>query len=287
MRAFVFDIDGVVYTGTGSIPGAGAALAALRSAGKTVIFVTNNAAKTPEDVVANFEKHGASVKAEEVMTSAVAAADFLKTKGLGRAKVYVVGMPALAHALEERAGVQPFGADADDGKTRADVLKELLPDLDPPAAEVAAVVVGADFAFSYYKVTRAANYLRRNPSCLFVATNPDPCAVLGPGIIVPGAGAMVEAVAYAAGRRPDIVCGKPSRSLALHILDFHGLNPSTTCMVGDRTDTDIEFGRSVGMQTLFVESGTMTEDEARTAEPHRRPDYIAASIAILSDLLSD
>ena len=33
-------------------------------------------------------------------------------------------------------------------------------------------------------------------------------------------------------------------------------------MVGDRTDTDIAFGRSVGMQTLFVESGSMTEQAA-------------------------
>jgi len=285
MRAFIFDIDGVVYTGTGSIDGAAEALDALRRAGKTVIFMTNNATKSPEDVVANFRKHGARVQPEEVMTSAVAAADYLKAKGLQGSRVYVVGVSALTTALCARAGVVPFGAEEDKGKTREDAIKEFLPEMEPPASDVAAVVVGADLNFNYYKLMRAANYLRLNPACLFVATNPDPRALLGSGVIVPAAGSMVEAVAVAAGRQPDIICGKPSPSLARHLLSYNGLSASTTCMVGDRTDTDIEFGRSVGMYTLFVESGTMTETEARASEPCRQPHFIAASIAVLADLV--
>merc|ERR1712014_13000 len=96
---------------------------------------------------------------------------------------------------------------------------------------------------------------------------------------------MVEAVACAAGRRPDIICGKPSESLARYMLDSRHLTANTTCMVGDRTDTDIEFGLSVGMQTLFVESGTMTAEEAANADACRRPHFIAKSIAVFTELL--
>lgn len=287
MRAFIFDIDGVIHVNGTEVPGAAEALDALRASGKKVLFMTNNATKTPEDVLAVFAKFGAKAEAAEVMTSSAAAANYLESCGLLGRKVYVVGMPALAETLRASAGVVAFGADEDVGKTREDALRDFLPSLSPPAEEVAAVVVGADFTFNYYKLTRAANYLRLNPSCLFVATNPDARAMMGPGVIVPAAGSMVAAVAKAAGREPDIVCGKPSASLAAYLLRTRGLDPETTCMVGDRTDTDVEFGRSGGMQTLFVESGTMTEAEALAADPSQRPHFTAPSIATLRDLLRE
>lgn len=284
MKAFIFDIDGVIYTGSGPILGAAEALVALRAAGKTVRFMTNNATKTPDDVVAAFAKVGAVIHPEEVMTSALAAGSYLEGQGLRGKTVYVAGMSALAVALSDLAGVVTFGGNDDGEKTRADVLKEFVPTMTPSPETVAAVVVGADFNYNYYKITRAVNYLKQNPSCLFVSTNPDPTALLGNGIVVPAGGAMAAAIAYASGRRPDIVCGKPSESLARLLLDRWGMSPATTCMVGDRTDTDIEFGRSVGMQTLFVESGTMSASDAINAPPERRPHFIAPSIAELGQL---
>jgi len=285
MQVFMFDIDGVIHVSGKEVPGAGATLAALRAAGKTVMFMTNNATKTPEDVVTTFAQFGAVAKPEEVMTSGIAAADYLQSRGLAGKAVYVVGMNALAETLKARAHVLSFGGEEDTFKSREDMLEDFFPSLSPPANEVAAVVVGADFRFNYYKLARAANYLKQNPSCLFVATNPDPCAMLGKNTIVPAAGSLVEAIACASGRRPDIVCGKPSASLARHLLTSRGFDPSTTCMVGDRTDTDIAFGRGVGMQTLFVESGTMTQEEAASAPIEHRPHFISASIAVLQSLL--
>lgn len=285
MRSFIFDIDGVIHVAGKPVSGAAETLAALRASGKKVMFMTNNATKTPDQVVATFTKIGAVADVSEVMTSAVAAADYLERQGLRGRPVYVAGMAALAQALREGAGVEPFGADDDAPKTHDDALRDFMPAMSPPAEDVAAVVVGADFGFNYYKLARAANYLRQNPTCLFVATNPDPCALLGPGTIVPAAGAMVAAVAMAAGRQPDIICGKPSVSLAKYLLASRGMDPATTCMVGDRTDTDIEFGRSGGMQTLFVGTGTMTEEEALAAPASQQPHFMAASIAVLRELL--
>eukprot|EP00439_Symbiodinium_sp_Y106_P080259 s415_g19.t1 len=198
---------------------------------------------------------------------------------------HVVGMKALCDCLEERAGVLTCGGEEDAGKNREDVMKSFLPELEPPAKEVVAVVCGADFAFNYYKLAKAANYLRQNPGALFVATNPDPRALMAPGTFFPAAGSMWSAIAVAAGRQPDIVCGKPSETLARYLLSSKGLPPETTCMVGDRTDTDIAFGRSVGMQTLFVASGSMTEQEVMQANRTDQPHYVAESIAILGQLL--
>lgn len=284
MKAFIFDIDGVVHVMGKPVPGASEAIRSLRTAGKKVLFLTNNAAKTPEGIVEQFAELGIQTQGSEVMTSPIATAYFLKSKGL-RGFVYVVGQDSLAKTLEQE-GVVPFGAEGDETKSREDANREFTAGMQPPPAEVAAVVVGVDFRFNYYKLARAANYLRQNPNCLFVATNPDPRAKMGGDAIVPAAGAFVEAIATAAGRRPDVVCGKPSESLARLLLEREDLDASTTCMVGDRTDTDIEFGRVVGMETLFVESGSMTLREAESAEPEQLPRFVANSIEVLHELLA-
>ena len=45
IKCFVFDIDGVIHTTAGAVPGAASALSALRQAGVGVRFLTNNAGK--------------------------------------------------------------------------------------------------------------------------------------------------------------------------------------------------------------------------------------------------
>ncbi|CAE7939797.1 PGLP2, partial [Symbiodinium necroappetens] len=285
MKCFIFDIDGVIHNAGTPVQGAGEAVEALRAAGKKVLFMTNNATKSQEDLMQLFSKLGVTAEKAEIMTSSIAAGDYLCSKGLQGRKVYVVGMKALCDCLEERAGVLTCGGEEDAGKDREDVMKTFLPELEPPAKEVVAVVCGADFAFNYYKLAKAANYLRQNPGALFVATNPDPRALMAPGTFFPAAGSMWSAIAVAAGRQPDIVCGKPSETLARYLLSSKGLSPDTTCMVGDRTDTDIAFGRSVGMQTLFVASGSMTEQEVMQENSTDQPHYVADSIAILGQLL--
>jgi ribonucleotide monophosphatase NagD (HAD superfamily) len=103
----------------------------------------------------------------------------------------------------------------------------------------------------------------------------------------PGAGVWIDSVSTLGGREPDIICGKPSVSLGKFMINRHELNPKTTCMVGDRLDTDVEFGRAAGFFTLFVESGTMTRNDAMNPSNSslRTPDFVAPSVATLSEVL--
>jgi len=244
-------------------------------------------------VAAEFEKLGIDASTSEITTSACVAGDYLSSKGVEGSYVYVIGEPALMSMLSERAGVRPIGGPDDAGKSKRTLQSEghSIATLDPPAGDVSAVVVGADGDISYYKVAKAAAYLLGNPRCLFVSTNPDPAYSFAPRAggtaptLAPAGGVWARCVAMTSGREPDIVCGKPSRSLGKHMLSAYGLDPATTCMVGDRVDTDIEFGRGAGMHTLFVESGTTTAEAAAAAGPEQRPDFIAESIAVLEAAL--
>ena len=54
----LLDLDGVVYVGPDAVPGVPEALDAARAAGMRLGFVTNNAARTPEEVAAHLTELG-------------------------------------------------------------------------------------------------------------------------------------------------------------------------------------------------------------------------------------
>lgn len=61
------------------------------------------------------------------------------------------------------------------------------------------------------------------------------------------------------------------------------LSPSQICMVGDRLDTDIQFGLQGGLSTALVLSGVTTEEELLSETNTTRPEYYMDK---LPDLLS-
>ncbi|KAI6192440.1 Phosphoglycolate/pyridoxal phosphate phosphatase family protein [Aphelenchoides fujianensis] len=77
---------------------------------------------------------------------------------------------------------------------------------------------------------------------------------VGANLIVPDAGPILAACSSASGREPLIV-GKPNTPAFDYICRRWSIDPKRTLMVGDRTDTDIKFGREHGLSTLLVLSG--------------------------------
>lgn len=69
-----------------------------------------------------------------------------------------------------------------------------------------------------------------------------------------GNGSMVGAIVGSTKREPTTV-GKPSDFMLKNISASLGLRPEQICMVGDRLDTDIMFGKNGGLTTGLVLSG--------------------------------
>ncbi|HET6392959.1 MAG TPA: HAD family hydrolase, partial [Blastococcus sp.] len=59
----LLDLDGVVYVGPDAVPGVPAALEVARSVGMRLGFVTNNAARTPEQVAEHLSELGIPAEA--------------------------------------------------------------------------------------------------------------------------------------------------------------------------------------------------------------------------------
>lgn len=129
--------------------------------------------------------------------------------------------------------------------------------LDP---NVDCVVVGLDTGFSYQKLVLASLYVQNGAK--LVGTNEDGYDRIG-GRNMPGTGCLLAAVERSLQQplddpcyKPTLnICGKPNADFMKSILQKYGFQAEETLMVGDRLDTDIEFGNSCNVDTLLVLSG--------------------------------
>jgi len=243
-QGFIFDVDGVLCRGEDPIPRAPEAIERLRRGRKKVIFISNNSTKSREDYIAKFERLGIPVVAEDLVLSTYATAQYVANERPG-ARVYMVGAPGLRRELT-LAGLS---------------LVE-----DPFQAEY--VVVGSPFdgtgrirEDNAHRITGALRALY-HAGAKFVATNPDRIFPAKDGVI-PGTGAVIGALSYMLNREPDAVIGKPSEHIVRIALSRLGLAPEECAIVGDM-DTDMLAGKRMGMTTVFVRSGAMTEEKLRS-----------------------
>jgi 4-nitrophenyl phosphatase len=254
------DLDGVVWRGDDPIPGAASGIAALRAAGLRVAFLSNNSSQLVGDVVAKLGRHGIAAGPEDVYTSARAAAALLAGDLPPAARVLVCGGPGVDEALRD-TGLEPVRTE-------------------PPEAPVAAVVVGFHRDFDFDGLTRAADAIRGGAR--FVATNTDATYPI-PGGMVPGAGAIVAAVATASGQSPE-VAGKPSAPMVAMVrreLGDHGV------MIGDRPSTDGALADALGWPFALVLSGVTARiaPPGGEAVPEPPPAYVAADLGVLATML--
>lgn len=76
---------------------------------------------------------------------------------------------------------------------------------------------------------------------------------------------MVGAIAGSTKREP-ITVGKPAEFMLDNIARTFNLQRNQICMVGDRLDTDILFGKNGGLTTCLVLSGVCGKGRGGTEE---------------------
>lgn len=247
--AVLLDLDGVVYVGHDAVPGVIDSLnAANKEFGLTLTCVTNNAARSPKTVAEHLQELGMNVGPDDVVTSAQAGAAELAKRLAPGSSVFVLGSKDLI-AEVELVGLQ--ASQDPDGDYRA-FIQGYWPDMPWRMLGVAAKVV--------------------RTGVLWVATNMD-FTIPTPFGLSPGNGTMVNALAAATGRTPDVVAGKPEVPLMQQSIDRAAAKHPL--VVGDRLDTDIEGANKVGIDSLLVLSGVTTIAELLAAPRDLRPTYLS------------
>jgi 4-nitrophenyl phosphatase len=260
LRGLLIDLDGVVYTGLDPIAGAAGFLAQARQRGLPFLLVTNNSTTSPQLVAERLRGMHIEAQPEEILTSAQAAAAYVRKHSTAGASVRIIGEVGLRQAAEEE-GLSVV----DDGELRVDW-----------------VIAGLDRAFDYQKLTLATRSILAGAR--FVATNADALLPVEGGNVLPGAGTMIAAIQTATAVEP-VVVGKPEPGLFEHgLARLGGLQPHDVAMVGDRLDTDVVGGHRAGLRTILVVSGVTTPQQLATAG--LRPDAVVPDLAAVATLFN-
>lgn len=286
---FLFDCDGVIWLGDHLLPFISETLDLLKAHKKTIIFVTNNSTKSRNDYLKKFANLGISgIDKSEVFGSSYASAVYVdKILNLPKdKKIWVLGEIGIEQELKELGYTTLGGTDPNlvkDG-VEFDPNHPSLTNLDD---SVGAVVTGLTFNLNYLKLSITLQYLLKdNKSIPFIATNIDSTFPSKDKLLI-GAGSIIESVAYASGREPDAICGKPNQSMLNAIkADNVGLkeNPKRGLMVGDRINTDMKFGRDGGLDTLLVLTGIETEERVQSLDKYVAPTYYADKLGDFYEL---
>ena len=253
------DLDGVVYAGPGALPHAVDSLTRARE-GRSLAYITNNAARTDASVAAHLSQLGLPTEASDVVTSPQAAMRLLAGRIAPGSTVLVVGGEGLVSEVVKAGFVVTRSAD------------------DAPAA----VVQGFAPEVGWTQLAEAAFALKvpeEEGGIPWIATNTDWTIPQARGI-APGNGTLVSAVHTAIGRLAT-VAGKPEVPIFEEaVARFGAQHP---LFLGDRLDTDILGANRAGIASALVLTGIDRPKHVLAAPAGSQPTFILGDLRELHE----
>lgn len=249
-KAFICDMDGVIYHGNNLLPGVKDFVNWLYKEDKRFLFLTNSSERSPRELKQKLQRMGLEVDESNFYTSALATAKFISSQSPG-CSAYVIGAPGLVNALYE-AGI---------------TMNNVNPDY---------VVVGETSSYNYENLALACRFVRNGAR--LIGTNTD---ITGPSEngLIPACRALISPIELASGKQAYFV-GKPNPLMMRTGLKMLGVHSAEAVMVGDRMDTDIIAGIESGLETVLVLTGVTSRSEVDMF-PYR-PGYILDDVSCIS-----
>ncbi len=245
VKAVLLDMDGVIYRGDERLAGVLDFLDYVNSVERRILYVTNNATRTPAMFVDKLQTMGIEAREDQILTSAEATGGWMARHLPTGSKVQLIGEAGVWSAMLSR-GFRPANKPQD-----ADC-----------------VVVGMDFHLDYRKCALAT--LAINAGASFIGTNEDPTFPSEEGEI-PGAGSIIALLRTATGKDPMVI-GKPYPGMFEEAMARLGLVAHECIMVGDRYETDIQGAQELEMWTAGICTGVTTFEQFQALD--RKPNFI-------------
>lgn len=249
VKALAIDLDGVIYAGDKLLPYAKEFIELLHKLGKAVFFITNNSGKSRKNIAKKLNDLGIDVKVDKVYNSGYATGLFLKQYDMHKG-VYIIG---------------------------SDELKKEFLDLEIDISEKTDckyLVVGFDKNFTYEKIALGFQIIQNGAK--FIACNRDKSFPIEDGKSMPACNAMVAAIEYTTGKKPDYVIGKPETFMLELISRKYHFQPDEILVIGDSPETDIFMANKFGSPSVLV-SEDFTKKELKSTE---KPSLVVKSLKI-------
>jgi HAD superfamily hydrolase (TIGR01458 family) len=246
VRAVAFDLDGVLYEAETPVPGAVAAVAAVRAAGLAVRFVTNATSISRRLIVEKLARFGFLAHVDELLCPSYAAAAWLRMQSASAA----LFVPEAA--LEDFDGIR-----RDDSQPDAVVVGDLDVEWDFDTLNRA-------FRLVHERGARLIGLGRtrywRSPQGLQLDVGP-----------------FVAALECATGTSA-LVFGKPEPEFFAALIDSAGESPERIAMIGDDIVSDVGAAMKAGIFGVLVRTGKFRPHDI---EGSIRPDLVIESVADL------
>jgi HAD superfamily hydrolase (TIGR01450 family) len=261
VRLVIFDLDGVVYRGSQPVRGAPELVDFLHRHAVAVRFATNNSMATRRAYVDRLAGIGIRAAVDEIVTSTSATIEHLRRHAPEVRTVLAVGADGMEAELRE-AGLEVTMAAAAVAREAGGPLERAYD----------ALIVGLDPAVDYARLATAMAAVAGGAR--MVATNADARYPTLAGFL-PGAGAIVAALATATGVTPEVI-GKPSPAMFRAILEAAAVPAGEAVVVGDNPDADVAGAHRAGCAAILVLTGVADAPTVELLAGERVPDAVAA-----------
>lgn len=247
IKSLIIDMDGVLWRDDQPIGDLPKVFQKIESRNLKVLLATNNSTRSIDQYLEKLQSFEVTLQPWQIVNSSQATAKYLRDQYPDGDSVYVIGEGGLFQALEQ--------------------IGFHHREQDPQA-----VVVGMDRELSFHKLTEATLLIRSGIP--FIATNPDKTFPTPRGLI-PGTGSLLAALEAATDTKPYVI-GKPFPVMYQIAIERLGTPYGSTLVIGDRLETDIAGGQSLGCPTGLVLSGVTTQEQADRWNPP--PSFIARDL---------
>ena len=227
-NSFIFDLDGTIYRGEHLIDNADKTINTIKASGKKIIFVSNKTTETINDYFKLLTGFGLNISEDEIINSTLVLKKYLANNFIGK-EFFAIGEQKFVDEIAE-----------------AGLKYSTYPE------EIKLVLVTLDRTFNYEKLEIAARAIEKGAS-FFAANIDDTCPVDNGEVL--DAGATISALEKRTHRKLEMHFGKPSDFMIKEILYRLNGDLSKTLLIGDRIETDIKMGITMGIDTALVKTG--------------------------------
>ncbi len=253
IKAILFDLDGVLYTGQQSIAGAQKALQEISSMGIQRRFITNTSTLSRKSLHKKLTDLGFDISPEEIISAPQATLIYLKQFA-----------NPVCHLLLAEDVKRDF-TEFQQSDTHADFV----------------IIGDIGDAWSYQLMNKVFKLLMDGAELIAIHKNRFWQTEQGLQMDI---GGFVTALEYASGKQATLI-GKPALNFFQMALNDIGLPSNNVAIIGDDIDSDIGGGQSADLQCILVKTGKYREDYVRTSKI--KPDFVIASVADLPSLLKN
>ena len=252
-KAFLIDLDGVLYVGKKPVEGAKECLCSMDDLGYNYRFVSNSTRRSRRSVAERLEGFGFDISPDLIFTPPQAAVEYMKR--LDKKSCFLLTTGDVHRDFEEN-GITITDEDVD------------------------FVVIGdAGDVFTYDRLNKALRLILDGAEIL--ALERDRYWMGSDGLVL-STGPFVAALEYATGKKSELM-GKPSKDFFELALRDVNVRPDEAAMIGDDIFTDIGGAQMLGLKGILVKTGKYRDDIVEGSGV--TPDLVLDSIAKLVDCL--